>query len=61
MTPDGLPLIGRLPRSRHVFVAAGHNMLGLTLAPATGRIIADMVTGHKPDVDIDPFAVDRFS
>jgi D-amino-acid dehydrogenase len=61
MTPDGLPLIGRLPRSRHVFVAAGHNMLGLTLAPATGRIIADMVTGQKPEMDLAPFAVDRFS
>ena len=61
MTPDGLPLIGRLPRSRHVFLATGHNMLGLTLGPATGRIIADMVTGQKPEMDLAPFAVDRFS
>ena len=61
MTPDGLPLIGRLPRFRHVFVASGHNMLGLTLAPATGRGIADMVTGQTPEMDLAPFAVDRFA
>jgi D-amino-acid dehydrogenase len=60
MTPDGLPSIGRMPGSRHVFVATGHNMLGLTLGPATGRVIADMVTGHEPGVDLAPFEVGRF-
>ena len=47
-TPDGLPLIGR-SRSPRVFVAGGHGMWGITLGPATGRLLADlMVTGELP-------------
>ncbi|MFI1735985.1 NAD(P)/FAD-dependent oxidoreductase [Streptomyces acidicola] len=45
MTPDGLPLIGPVPGRPGVFLATGHNMLGLMLAPATGRLIAGLVTG----------------
>ncbi len=52
MTPDGLPVIGALPSADNVFVAGGHGMLGLTLAPATGKMIAAMVTG-------DPGALDQ--
>jgi D-amino-acid dehydrogenase len=44
MTPDGLPAIGPLPGHRRVYLASGHNMLGLMLGPATGRLIADLVT-----------------
>jgi len=40
-----LPAIGRLPGHRNIHVAAGHNMLGLTLGPATGRLVADLLTG----------------
>lgn len=46
MTPDGIPYIGRVGTGRHVFVAAGHNMEGLTLAPATGSVVADLLSGH---------------
>jgi D-amino-acid dehydrogenase len=53
---DGLPLIDRLPSCDNAYVATGHGMLGVTLAPATGRAIADYVTsGHRPDV-LGPFA-----
>jgi D-amino-acid dehydrogenase len=45
MTPDGLLLIGRLPGSPEVLVATGHNMLGLMLAPATGRLVAGLLSG----------------
>jgi D-amino-acid dehydrogenase len=44
MTPDGLPFIGRVPGSPGVFLAAGHNMLGLMLAPATGRLVTELMT-----------------
>ena len=50
MTPDGLPGIGRLPGSPRVLLASGHNMLGLMLAPATGRLVTDLVTGHADPV-----------
>jgi D-amino-acid dehydrogenase len=46
MTPDGLPLIGRVPGSRGVLLATGHNMLGLMLGPATGRLVTGLLTGE---------------
>lgn len=46
MTPDGLPLIGPVPGRPRVLLATGHNMLGLMLAPATGRLVAGLVTGE---------------
>jgi D-amino-acid dehydrogenase len=60
MTPDGLPVIGRLGESRSLFVASGHAMLGLTLAPRTGRLLADMILdGAGPEV-LAPFSPRRF-
>ena len=48
MTPDGLPAIGLVPGHSRVYLASGHNMLGLMLGPATGRLVTDLVTG-RPD------------
>ncbi|MFC9556365.1 NAD(P)/FAD-dependent oxidoreductase [Rhodococcus sp. NPDC056960] len=49
-TPDSLPFIGPVPGRRGLYIAAGHGMLGVTLAPATAEGIADMVTtGHIPE------------
>jgi D-amino-acid dehydrogenase len=60
MTPDGLPVIGRLPEYHNLIVASGHAMLGVTLAPATGEAVAELVTtGRAPDV-IAPFDPARF-
>lgn len=60
MTPDGLPFIGPVPGRRRVYVATGHNMLGLTLAPSTAEVVADLVLEGHTDVDIAPFSVGRF-
>lgn len=60
MTPDGLPVIGPLPRQPRVLVATGHAMLGISLAPPTGRLIADMVTGQAPERHRASLAADRF-
>lgn len=54
LTPDGLPFIGRAPRLDNVFVACGHAMLGITLAPVTGSLIADLVTGAST-IDLTAF------
>lgn len=60
MTPDGLPVIGRLAPFDHVYVASGHAMLGLTLAPRTGTELAAMILdGGTPDV-LAPFSPRRF-
>ena len=60
MTPDGLPVLGRLRVPGPVWVASGHAMLGLTLAPRTGALLATMLLdGTEPDV-IRPFSPRRF-
>ena len=43
MAPDGLPVMGRLPLYDNVFVSTGHAMLGVTLAPASGEAMAELV------------------
>lgn len=62
LTPDGLPAVGRLPGHDRVLLASGHNMLGLMLGPATGRLVTDFVTG-SPDPELvaalDPARLSR--
>ena len=60
LTPDGLPAIGRAPGFDNVFVATGHAMLGITLAPVTGAAIAELVTGTTSSYDLAPFDPGRF-
>jgi glycine/D-amino acid oxidase-like deaminating enzyme len=56
-TPDKLPLVGRLEDG--LFVAAGHEGLGITTAPATGRLLADLVVGRPPAIDPTPYLPTR--
>jgi D-amino-acid dehydrogenase len=60
LTYDGMPVIGRLPSIRNAFVAAGHQMLGITLAPATGNAIARLAAGEDPP-ELRPFSPERFA
>ena len=55
MTSDGLPVIGELPGSPGLFVAAGHGMLGVTLAPATAALLAPLVLRGEAAADLAPF------
>jgi D-amino-acid dehydrogenase len=55
MTPDGLPIIDRSPALDNVLLAAGHNMLGLSMAPATGKLIAELLGGAAPHIDPVPY------
>jgi D-amino-acid dehydrogenase len=59
MTPDSLPFIGRVPGADNLFLAAGHGMLGVSMSPATGRLIAELVSGTTPHLDPHPYAVGR--
>jgi D-amino-acid dehydrogenase len=61
MTYDDLPVIGRVARFRNLTLAAGHGMLGITTAPATGRLVAEIVCGREPHIDPQPYRPDRFS
>jgi D-amino-acid dehydrogenase len=58
--PDMLPVIGRAPRHAGLWFDFGHQHHGLTLGPATGRLLAEMMTGETPFADPAPFAVERF-
>jgi len=60
MTYDGLPIIDLSPALPRVLIAAGHNMLGLSMAPATGRLVAELLTGVTPHVDPAPYSLRRF-
>jgi len=58
--PDYLPMIGEIPGVRNVFVATGHQHLGLTLGPLTGEFVAQLMARVAPAVDLAPFRIDRF-
>jgi len=59
LTPDGLPMLGRVPGYRNLLVATGHAMLGITMAPVTGEAIADVIAGTASAV-LAPFDPGRF-
>ncbi len=59
--PDMLPVIGSAPRHTGLWFDFGHQHHGLTLGPATGRLLAELMTGETPFADPRPFAVERFS
>ena len=59
--PDSLPVIGASRASPDVFHAFGHGHVGMTGAPTTARVIADLVAGRPAPIDLAPFRADRFA
>jgi D-amino-acid dehydrogenase len=60
MTYDDLPVIDRADRFQNLFLATGHGMLGITTAPATGKLAAELICGNPPHIDPAPFSLRRF-
>jgi D-amino-acid dehydrogenase len=60
-TPDGLPIIGRSSRFENMVFATGHGMLGISLGPVTGKLVADLVAEKSPLTDISALGPDRFN
>lgn len=60
VSPDGMPYIGRTRRWKNLTLATGHAMMGLSLAPATGKIVSDLIVGEKPPVALHLMSPDRF-
>jgi D-amino-acid dehydrogenase len=58
--PDSLPVLGPSGASPDVIYAFGHGHVGMTSAPMTGKVVADLVTGRPPSIDIAPFSAVRF-
>ncbi len=60
-SPDGMPYMGRTAKFANLVIATGHAMMGLSLAPATGRLMAQVIDGEKPDFDLSLLSPDRYS
>ena len=60
MTPDDLPVIGRSQRWKNLWFATGHGTLGITLGPVTGWLMAELMDGHSPDLNMQAFSPARF-
>ena len=60
-SPDGLPYLGQLAAVDNGWVSAGHGMMGVSLAPASANILATLMQGQTPDMDISLFNPNRFS
>ena len=59
-SPDGLPYVGRFGKWRNLTAATGHAMMGVSLAPITGQLVADVVSGDTPRIALDLLSPDRF-
>ncbi len=57
---DSLPIIGRSPRHENLWLDFGHGHIGFTTGPISGRLLADMMTGHTPVIDPAPYEARRF-
>ena len=60
-SPDGLPYIGFSSSVENLLVAGGHAMMGLSLGPATGKLIAVLANGNSTSVNLNAFDPNRFS
>ena len=59
-SPDGLPYLGFATHQDNLIIATGHSMMGLSLAPVTGKLVADLVSGNKPAINLTQLAPGRF-
>jgi len=60
VSPDGLPYLGAAPNWQNLIVATGHAMMGMSLAPITGRLVGQMLTGERPEIDLSLLRPERF-
>lgn len=59
-SPDGLPYLGRTRRYQNLCVATGHAMMGLSLGPISGKLLAEILSGEPPSIDLRLLAPDRY-
>ena len=61
MTPNSVPIIDRSPTRDNVPIASGHNMLGVLMSPATGKLVAELLSDATPHVDAGRYTFSRFA
>lgn len=60
-SPDGLPYLGRTKKLENLSLATGHAMMGLSLGPVTGKLMAEILSGEKPATDLTLLSPDRYN
>jgi len=60
-SPDGLPYLGNSKSLQNLTVATGHGMMGISLGPATGKLVSELINGQSPSMDINPFSANRYA
>jgi D-amino-acid dehydrogenase len=60
-SPDGLPYLGRFGRYANLSAATGHAMMGLSLGPVSGKLMAEVLSGEKPSIDVGALSPDRYA
>ncbi|MCC7376902.1 MAG: FAD-dependent oxidoreductase [Verrucomicrobiales bacterium] len=60
VSPDGMPYLGRSARFDNLGIATGHAMMGLSLAPITGKLMAQIMSNERPEIDVSALAPERF-
>ena len=60
MTPDGTPIVGPSGRYRNLYLSTGHGTLGWTMAAGTGRVMADLMSGRQPEIDMEGLTLARY-
>lgn len=60
MTPDGTPILGAC-RLKNLMLSTGHGTLGWTMAAGTGRVMADLIDGKRPEINMEGMGLDRYA
>jgi D-amino-acid dehydrogenase len=60
-TPDGMPYVGRTAKFANLSIATGHAMMGLSLGPVTGKLMAEVLAGETPQIDLTQLSPDRYA
>jgi D-amino-acid dehydrogenase len=60
-SPDGLPYVGRTAKFKNFSIATGHAMMGMSLGPVTGKLMAEILADGKPALDLTMLSPDRYS
>ena len=60
MTPDDLPMLGRVPRIDNLVLATGHGMLGVSMSAITGLLVSELISGRPSSIDLAPYRLSRF-
>ena len=58
-SPQGVPYIGEHPDVRGLYISAGHFRNGVATGPASARLLADLILGREPEIEADPYRIDR--